>query len=107
MPGAIGQCFVTIYNGEVLSLAASDLNESLVCFVQDRGEGDFDVFDTTMRVANETGKQISFTVHQLARKSLIEGRKASKLLKDMVQTKMRKMRRLCNARHKRQRTWSR
>ena len=107
MPGAVGQCFVTIYNGEVLSLAASDLNESLIRFVQDGGEGDFDVFDATMRIANESGKQISFTVYQLARKSLIEGRKASKLLKDMMQTKMRKMRRLSNPRHKRQRPSSR
>ena len=107
MPGAVGQCFVTIYNGEVLSLAASDLNESLVRFFQDGGEGDFDVFDTTMRVTNESGKQINFTVYQLARKSLLEGRKASKLLKDMIQTKMRKMRRLSNAGYKRQRTLSR
>ena len=63
MPGAVSQCFVTIYNGEVLSLAASDLNESLVRFVQDGGESDFDVFDTTMRVANETEYLISFTVY--------------------------------------------
>jgi len=81
--------------------------ESLVRFVQDGGEDDFDVFDTILRVAKKAGNQVSFTVCQLARKSLMEGRIASKLLKDMMQTKMRKMRRSSNARHKRQRTSSR
>jgi len=81
--------------------------ERLVRFVQDGGEDDFDVFDTILRVANKAGNQVSFTVYQLARKSLIEGRIASKLLKDMMQTKMRKMRRSSNARQKRQRTSSR